>query len=180
MGSTARTPSSEHFVVLALERKPIEIAALRSRLVKLGWVEEIEGHPDMALVHPEARGQGVRKIWERLQKILGCELEVEPALMGAHGDHHYPTGKIQVRFRLEPSDDELKLFAKRHRLKLRGRNEFVPIQAEFIPEDRPGSYLPDQVAALEADSEVQAAWADTLSRYRRELAPARVRSSGRR
>lgn len=75
------------------------------------------------------------------------------------------TGEITVRFRESLDDQQLCRFASGYRLRLLRRNEFVPQQAVFQPEDR--TDLPALIRTIEGDGSAKAVWLNTLSRYSR-------------
>lgn len=76
-----------------------------------------------------------------------------------------PTGEITVRFQETLDDRQLQRFASGYGLRLLRRNELVPQQAVFQPEDR--SDLRSLVRTIEGDGSTKAVWLNTLSRYTR-------------
>lgn len=140
--------------------------ALTERLAKLGQAEELEGS-DALLVRLPASSTEARAAWRRLHESAGDAAVVQPVLVDEQGHPHYPTGEISVRFREPPSEDALRTFAAAHGLTLRSRNQYVPQQAVFRLADPRRTYLPDLVEKLASDKGVVAAWANTLSSYRR-------------
>jgi hypothetical protein len=110
---------------------------------------------------------GPKSVWQR---ILGQARAAEwaaPVLLDDRNQPHFPTGDVTVRFTHAPSQTDLERFAKAHGLHLRGRNAFVPDQACFTPARPRGTYLPELLQSLADTQGVAAAWANTLSRYRR-------------
>lgn len=159
-----RTPSATRFVVRGAGKDPEEI---RRRTKDLGSCQELEESSDLTVVEVETHADGPKAAWEKLKTALGPEHEVAPVLLDEEGGEHYPTGKLTVRFRETPSDEELARFAADHGLQLRGRNKWVAMQADFEASREAEDFLPELVEKVEEEKTVRAAWPDTLSRYRR-------------
>jgi len=90
-----------------------------------------------------------------------------PVVTDDEGNESYPTGEITVRFKAAPSDDELQQFAADHGTTVARRNELQPAQAVLVPDEPRGTFLPEPCETIESDAEVEAAWPNTISRYRR-------------
>jgi hypothetical protein len=133
----------------------------------MGSVEDLEAHGGMMVLNLREGPEDPRDAWRRVCEALGSEIRIEPALMDANGEAHYPTGRIAVRFRETPSDTEIERFATEHGLQVHARNRYVPVQVEFEPLEPGRQYLPDVLEEIEVSRGVHAAWAQTLSRYRR-------------
>ena len=156
-------PCADRFVVKA---RPDASAAVRRQLASVGAVEEIEGS-DLLLLKLGEACPDPKAAWQRILSDMGSAQWVAPLLLDEQSQPHFPTGDITVRFDHAPSEKHLEAFAAAHGLRLRDRNEFVPEQAAFQPEEPRRTFLPDLVRALSDEKGVAAAWANTLSRYRR-------------
>jgi hypothetical protein len=156
------SPSNHLFVI----RIRPEDRLTTERLAALGHIQPLEGTDALLLSLPADR-EAPRVAWRQAQETLGADGSVQPVLLDEEGEPHYPTGEISIRFKDAREDDELRRFAASHDLRLLRRNEFVPQQAVFQPLDGSGSYLPEIVERLEAEDEIRAVWANTLSRYQR-------------
>ena len=157
------TPSSDQFVVRV---KTSARPAAARRLASVGTVEELQGG-DALLIRAGKTGKG-RSAWDAVKRAAGAGATVQPVLLDADGQPHFPTGEISVRFEKAPSDDQLQQFAAAHGLRLRDRNELAPQQAVFLPAEATDGYLPDLVNELANEDGTKAAWANTQSRYRRD------------
>ena len=83
------------------------------------------------------------------------------------GNSVVPTGKIAVRFKKSPSNEELRHFAKLG-LTLDARNEFVPSQVTFRVTDKGRRSVLDVVEQIqEHAADVLRAWPETMGYYRR-------------
>jgi hypothetical protein len=80
---------------------------------------------------------------------------------------HFPTGEVSVRFNEPPSESELDQFAARFELRFVKGNEFVPAQIVFVRAHPMEVFLPELIERLARSDAVRAAWAITVSRYRR-------------
>jgi len=108
-----------------------------------------------------------RETWRRASRLLGSLGTVDPVLVGPDGELHFPTGEVSVRFKEPPSEAELDQFAARYGLRFVKGNEFVPAQMVFARAHPMGVFLPELVEQLARSDAVRAAWANTVSRYRR-------------
>ena len=108
-----------------------------------------------------------RETWRRASRLLGSLGTVDPVLVGPDGELHFPTGEVRVRFKEPPSEAELDQFAARYGLRFVKGNEFVPAQMVFARAHPMGVFLPELVEQLARSDAVRAAWANTVSRYRR-------------
>ena len=155
-------PSKDLFVVHAKrDRQTVQDA-----LLDFGEVEEIKGGDNLLLVQLN-KDSADKKTRQSIQDQLGKDEVVQPVLVDESGQHQYPTGEISVRFERNPSDAELKRFAKAHKLAMRRRNEYVPQQVIFEPLDPADRYVPEVIEEISSDKNVQLAWANTLSRYQK-------------
>jgi hypothetical protein len=161
--SADRAPCNDRLVVHVSASRAAEV---RERAEALGTLEALEGHEDLFVLRLREPQSEARGAWNTVQHALGVGCEVEPVLVDAQGEAHYPTGRIEVRFREAPSDPDLERFAAEHGLRVRGRNRYVSVQAEFQIAE-PGRFLPDLIDGIERSAAVRAVWPDTLSRYRR-------------
>jgi hypothetical protein len=112
-------------------------------------------------------GRDARGAWESAVRSLHGDDVVLPLLRDRDGVAHYPTGEVTVRFDVAPGDDELRAFAREHRLTLERRNAYEPRQAVFAPAGPRSDWLPDVVARLAKAPGVARAWANTASSYTR-------------
>src|SRR5262249_29262373 len=152
-------PAADQFVVRGAT------AVHRTELETLGALGAAA--PDVIVVRPRKAARDPKETW---REVLEGAPELEwaaPVLVDEHGDTHYPTGDVTVRFGQAPSDPELAAFAEAHSLRLMRRNEFVAAQVSFSPVDPRATYLPDLVGVLTRAHGVRIAWANTVSRYHR-------------
>jgi hypothetical protein len=156
-------PSADVFVVRPGEGKR---SSLDERLAALGEAEELKGD-DALILRVASSSTDAKAAWRRVHKSVGADAAIQPVLLDEGGELHYPTGEISVRFQQTPSDQALRKFASKHRLRLRRRNEFVPQQAVFQPSDPTKIYLPDLVDEIASATDTKEVWANTLSHYRR-------------
>ena len=156
-------PSDHLFVVDAPQDRATE------RLSSLGTVEPLAGNDRLLLLSVPAGAEGDAEArWEQARDLLGDLGTVQPVLLDESGEAHFPTGEIAVRFHEAPPDERLQELAAAHGLRLRDRNEYVPQQAVFRPADpAAASYLPKLVRELAQTEDVKAAWASTLTKFRR-------------
>ena len=158
-----QTPSSSLYVV-KLTKQQREAAA--PRLEKLGDIEELKGHSDLALLRLHGRPDDPRKTCQEARQVLGDAASVQPVLLDPNGAPQFPTGEVTVRFRSMLTDEELRRFAEANGLRLRQRNEFAADQAVFEVLE-PKRYLPDVVDELSANSATRLAWANTVAAFDR-------------
>ena len=156
-------PSGEGFVVKV---EPSAISDVRRSLAGLGTVENLAGSDLLLLRVPDATSDP-RSAWQRILDQVRLAQWVAPLLLDEGSHPHYPTGDVTVRFDHVPSDTALEQFAAAHGLRVRARNEFVSEQVSFTLAAPRGTYLPDLLQAIGGGTGVAAAWANTLSRYRR-------------
>jgi hypothetical protein len=156
-------PALDEFVLRVVAS--VQDALARAR--RLGTVERLESAPQLYLLRmtPE---KTPRESWQCAVRELGDELPVFPVLYDRDGAPHYPTGEVTVRFEVPPAEPDLRRFCDEQRLRLLRRNEFVAQQVVCEPVDAAREFLPDVIARVTAQSGVRRAWANTLSRYRRE------------
>jgi hypothetical protein len=133
------------------------------RLARHGEVERVPGAGGI-VVHLHSAASDLKTVSRAIEKELGEGTEVDPILLDETGEAHYPTGEVTVRFRQGPESAELAEFARRHGLQFRSRNKYVPAQVVFAA---PRAYLPELLDSLNQAGNVAAAWANTISRYRR-------------
>ncbi|HEX2223202.1 MAG TPA: hypothetical protein VHN15_03230 [Thermoanaerobaculia bacterium] len=154
---------SDHLFVIDAPREPAA-----ERLASLGTVEPLEGNDRLLVLSVPSGAEGDAETrWAQARELLGDLGTVQPVLLDETGEAHFPTGEIAVRFHEAPPDERLQELAAEHGLRLRDRNEYVPQQAVFRPADPTASYLPKVVRELAQTQDVKAAWANTLSRFRR-------------
>ena len=132
--------------------------AVKAALAAAFTVEEIGD--DSLVVNAAGKGGA-----EAIRKVVGASISVLPVLVDDAGEMLYPTGGLAVRFLKTPSETALRRFAKAKGLKVRQRNTFVPAKVAFEPEH--DGDLPAVVETRTADAEVQKAWPETRSRYRK-------------
>lgn len=130
-------------------------------------VKRLVDSEDLWLAHI-TDGQSSRAVWEKLSRLMGRSAAVYPVLMDSDGVAHYPTGEVTLRFEKTPTPDEVMDFARAHGLRLLRGNEFAPQQFVFAPLDSVADFLPDLISRLARSAGVSSAWANTLSRYRRQ------------
>jgi len=159
---TRHEPSAECFV---LKVKSGAEPEARERLSALGQLEQLGG-TELLLLRPNDPASP-RQVWEQILRSSGAVEWAAPLMVDETGQPHFPTGEISVRFEQPPSEQDLAKFGTTHGLEPRRRNEYVAEQVSFLPREPRQTYVPDVLQALDQDEEVQAAWANTLSRYRR-------------
>ena len=163
MAEDRRQPASESFVVkVGTEGAPPGGAGLEA----IGRVEPLgcEGLTVLRVRKPDA---DARQTWRRIVADLPEEAFAAPVLLGEGNEEHFPTGRVTVRFAKARSTKALRAFAGRHGLRLERVNELVPDQATFLPARPRAAYLPDLIDAIAREPAVAAAWAETVSAYRR-------------
>jgi hypothetical protein len=116
----------------------------------------------------ETECSDLRALSDQINKVVGAEGVVAPLLTDDDGNVLFPTGSLQVRFKDQPSDDQLSSFAKRHKITLKQRNKWAPMQAEFTVGSDDLRYFPDIAAEVSSDDYVTNAWPDVRAAYRRE------------
>jgi hypothetical protein len=156
-----QTASAERFVIAAPMRLP---KSVEDRLGRVGSLEPLGEGLLLLQVSGEPASPGAA--WQRVRGEVNEDVSIQPVLVDEAGAEHYPTGTVAVRLREEPSQPALEAFARRHGLRVRAKNEFVPSQVTFEPLEA-ARYLPKLVEELEGDPAVARAWAETISRYRR-------------
>jgi hypothetical protein len=155
-------PATDRFVV----KLPGPAGEPRRSLEALGSSADIS-NSGLTLLHAEDCGADPRSTWcVILDRVASAEWAA-PVLMDEEEQPHFPTGEVTVRFDRVCSEEDLEEFGSAHRLCVLSRNEFVPEQVSFRPRRPRDEYLPDLVRALADDPRVIAAWACTISRYRR-------------
>lgn len=142
-------------------------ADVEASISAMGKVERL-GESGLRLVRlAESHGDS-RSAWrELLSRVPGVEWAA-PALRSPEGVEQYPTGSIGVRFVTNQTGKSLGAFARAHHLQLVRKNEFVPSQATFVPDKPAEVFLPDRIREVADDPSVQKAWAETMSKYKRE------------
>ena len=158
-----QTPSPTALVVKPGAEPSAEVV---DRLASLGTVRPIPGTERVVLEVAGAAGSA-RELWRRVLDAVDRIRWAAPVVVDETGATHLPTGEVSVRFRRAPSAGELKRFASAHRVRVRKRNEFVREQVTVGPLDERECYLPELVEEISAEDGVLAAWADTMSEFRR-------------
>lgn len=136
------------------------------RVRHLGSVARLNAAAPLYLLRLEHSASS-KEAWQTAARELGDETGLFPVLYDRDGLPHYPTGEVTVRFEATPSDSDLRRFCEEQHLCLLRRNEFVAQQVVFEPAALASEYLPDLVSRISAQAGVHAAWANTLSCYRR-------------
>jgi hypothetical protein len=144
--------------------------ATKSRLSKTlrGELAKVSEAPLTHVVRTET--DDLRALSNRVNQVVGTEGVVAPLLTDDDGNLLFPTGGLQVRFKKPPSDDQLAKFAQRYKLKLKQRNKWAPMQAEFTVSTDDARYFPDIADQLQEDRQVAMAWPDVQAAFRREQA----------
>lgn len=155
-------PSASCLVVKLGAGRASEAAA---GLAKLGSVDSLG--PDRVLLEASAASASAKDFWRRVLDEVKRVRWAAPVLLDEQGTSHVPSGNVAIRFRHAPPARELERFARSHGLRIEARNEFVPEQVSAAPLEARDCYLPDLVEQLAGAEEVLAAWAETLSEYRR-------------
>ncbi len=141
--------------------------AVEESISAIGEVELL-GDSGLRLVRLSEPHGDARATWKvLLDRVRGLEWAA-PAIRSPEGAEHYPTGKIAVRFAANQTLASLRAFARAHGLELVRKNEFVPSQATFVPQKPVEVFLPDSVREVAKDPSVHKAWAETISKYKRE------------
>ena len=105
--------------------------AVRTRLEKEAG-GKIHPLPDVAdTLVVQAKPGDPRKLFNKLNDLIGDNAVVAPVLIDDEGNRLFPTGRLQVRFNKHAGEKLLSEFAKRHHLELTKRNRWSPQQAEF-------------------------------------------------
>lgn len=156
-------PSRDTFVIHPTSESGI--AEIKKRLHQLGSTEIIEGPDAGVILRLEQPGEEPRFTWQAIRDAVGENIGVHPVLLDSGGDPHYPTGRINVRFSRAPDEAEVEHFARTHNLTGASKNKYIPSQFVFEPREK--RYLPDVLKQIRSEESVTAAWADTLSQYRR-------------
>ena len=141
-------------------------AETTTQLSALGNLEPLPGSDRMVL---EVQGAAVnaKDLWRRVLDAVERVAWAAPVVMDETGAPHYPTGEISIRFRRALTAQELETFTNAHGIRIRSRNEFVPQQVTVEPIEERERYLPEVVEQISAEESGLAAWADTLSEFRR-------------
>lgn len=155
-----QTPSSDTFVVGGDETDA-------QSLNELGDVEAIKDE-SLSIVRVTGGNEvDPKATWKVILDTAKSVGWASPVLLDEQGEKHFPTGDVSVRFKTAPSDEELARFAEKADLVVIDRNEFVPEQVIFRPSNSRRTFIPDLVTDLESAGEVETAWANTLTRYKR-------------
>ncbi|MEO8484836.1 MAG: hypothetical protein ABI585_00720 [Betaproteobacteria bacterium] len=155
-------PSASEFVVRLAHTGPDAIARAR----RAGDLQPLDLEAGIHLLRVEGKADA-RAGWETVRGTLGDGAEVHPLLHDRDGVAHYPTGEVTVRFATAPNDASLRAFGRKQQVALKRRNAHEPRQAVFEPMASPTEYLPDVADRLAAAPEVERAWLNTRSDYRR-------------
>jgi len=163
--SISRLPAKDAAVVIGAISDE-----MRSRLAKAanGTIAPMANVADTLLV--QAKPGDPRKLFEKLNDVVGEKAVVAPVLVDEEGQRLFPTGHVQVRFKTPADDELLAAFAERHRLQLTKRNRWAPQQAEFAVKPDDPRYLPEITRAVQAEPAVDDAWPDVRAAFRRQLA----------
>ena len=155
---TKQTPNPELFLV---SLDPKDKAEVTQRLTAAGTLEELDEYNFLLRVNTQASSPETQ--WRELTNLTGSLATVQPVLIDEKGQTLYLTGDLTVRFPKKPTAKQLKEFAAKYGLQLRDRNEFVPEQVAF----KTDRYLPDVLQEIDTDEDIQTAWPNTRSRYKR-------------
>ncbi len=162
--SAAIHPDATDVVVMTADAKAA--SALSRRLSELGHVEPVQGHPGFLVVSPTRQEADPAGQLRKAIAGLDADVRVEPLLRDEHGNALVPTGKVTVRFKSEPSAEDLRRFAGPLGLSVDARNKYVPSQVSFrIPGGDPVSLVVERIQ--QQDDRVLQAWPETLGLYRR-------------
>ncbi|MET4209154.1 hypothetical protein [Bradyrhizobium sp. LA2.1] len=158
----SRTPSGGIVIIGSLSPETQE------QLAKVAdcKIATVSGAPQTHVL--ETTGVDLRRLSERVNKVVGTEGVVAPILADDEGNRLLPTGRMQVRFKEAPTDKVLQTFAKKHKVAPGQRNKWSPQQAEFAVRTDDTRYFPDVAAEMEKDSKVATAWPDVRAAFRRE------------
>jgi hypothetical protein len=142
-------------------------SAVSKRLSDLGdRVKPLGGHPGLFIVSSGSKRRSAAVEVGKALSGLDADIRVEPLLEDEHGNRVVPTGKVTVRFKSEPSNDDLRRFADSMGLSFISRNKYVPSQVSFR------TSRSDQITELmeripKFSDNIIAAWPETLGVYRR-------------
>lgn len=128
-----------------------------------GTVELVAGRTGIVVVRG-VKGDEHRR---RLSRLAGGAA-VQPLLRDASGAELLPTGQLRVTFLEPPSDESLRRFSAKHHVKLASRNKWQPKISDFTLTPNDERTIVDIAEALSDDKEVEAAWPDVLSSFKRE------------
>ncbi len=158
-------PAPGQFVVRT--ETPADPKTLARRL-SAAAVEPLAGDPKALVVKFDA-GQAADEgdLARKLRKAAGAGATIFPVLHDASGMAAFPTGRVVVRFKRAAGNEALRDFADKHRLGLVRRNEFQPEQAVFELKKRRPRTLTDVIAEASADDDVELAWPETKSAYKK-------------
>lgn len=164
---SADKPSADRFVIRPLQAgKASALPEQAGPFRQLDPLSGARGGWEVALAEPAA---SARAAWRVLQDKVGGEFQVLPVLDDGDGDARYPTGEVMVRFRATATDEQLQALEKSLGLELVGRSRFIGNQARFRLRDPAGVYAPELVGKLAARDDIDAAWLDAESRYKRAV-----------
>lgn len=156
-------PSNEKFVI----QPTGNMEEIKKRLGGLGSVQPMQAPGEGVVLQLVQPLQEPKSAWQAIRDAVGENVDVHPVLLDSGGDPHYPTGRITVRFSNPPEDSEVEEFAQSHNLETRSKNKFIPSQFVFEPRESSNRYLPDVLNKIRSEKSVKAAWANTLSEYKR-------------
>ena len=145
-------------------------ASTRRRLAEAaeGTIEPLPNVPDTHLV--TAKLKDPRKLFNKLNDVVGTEAVVTPVLVDGEGHQLFPTGQLQVRFKTELDQKTLSEIADRYGLEFTQRNKWSPQQAEFAIRKDDTRYLPEITSAIGKNANVEWASADVRAAFKREMA----------
>jgi hypothetical protein len=158
-------PSRDTFIIHPANKA--RIADLKERLAQLGSTEIMDAPDARVVLHLDQPREEPRFTWQAIKNAVGKDIGVHPVLLDSGGDRHYPTGRITVRFSRTPDEAEVEDFARVHNLETRSKNKYIPSQFVFEPRESSDRYLPDVLSQIRSADSVKAAWADTLSQFKR-------------
>ena len=161
----SRAPAKDAVVIIGAVSK-----AVRDKLVKAvhGKIAPLANVADTLVL--EAKAEEPRKLFRKLNDIVGDNAVVAPVLVDQDGNRLFPTGRLQVRFKDASDESWLSDFAARHGLDFVKSNRWAPQQAEFAVRPSDSRFLPEIAAAVAGDKAVETAWPDVRAAYRRENA----------
>ena len=158
-------PARGQFVIRT--ETPADPETLARRL-SAAAVVPLAGDPNALVVTFDLRqAADETALARKLRNAAGAGTTILPVLHDANGTPAFPTGRIVVRFKKATRDKALRDFADKHRLDLVRHNEFQPQQAIFEPKRRHRRTLTEVIARASTDDDVELAWAETKSAYRK-------------
>jgi hypothetical protein len=160
----SRVPAKDAAVIIGALPK-----TMRSRVEQAtgAKVTSLPNVPDTYVV--QAKPEDPRKLFNRLNDVVGDAAVVAPVLVDEEGNRLFPTGRLQVRFNKHPDDKSLSDFAERHRLELTKRNRWAPQQAEFAVRPEDSRFLPEIADEVVSDGSVANAWPDVRAAFRKGI-----------